>query len=283
MYRKICCLFILLFICSAFPSLSHADDQTLFGPKSFEIGKWHIHASVHTFHTEDPGESLISITKNTPDKSISGGFVLFNTTIVPLQDFLTGSDVVFEKEITLRSINFITVFLRGTPGASITITINAGATPALPPEVTFSADPQTITLGESSTLSWNVVDADTIKIDPDIGSVEPNGSYEIFPTETTTYTLTAVGSGGTTTKSVSVSVNIPLPTVSISADPENILLGESSTLTWNSTYTDTCVIEPNIGSVGANRSVQVSPTDPTTLPLRPPAPEERPRLTSLFS
>ena len=264
MYRKICCLFILLFICSAFPSLSHADDQTLFGPKSFEIGKWHIHASVHTFHTEDPGEGLISITKNTPDKSISGGFVLFNTTIVPLQDFLTGSDVVFEKEITLRSINFITVFLRGTPGASITITINAGATPALPPEVTFSADPQTITLGESSTLSWNVVDADTIKIDPDIGSVEPNGSYEIFPTETTTYTLTAVGSGGTTTKSVSVSVNIPLPTVSISADPENILLGESSTLTWNSTYTDTCVIEPNIGSVGANGSVQVSPTDPTT-------------------
>ena len=139
MIRKVLSLFILLFICSAFPSLSHANNQTLFGPKSFEIGKWHIHASVHTFHVENTKEGVINIIKNTSDKSINGGFVLFNTTVVPLQDFLTGSDVVFEKEITFQSINFITVFLRGTPGASITIKITAGVTPAQPPEVIFSA------------------------------------------------------------------------------------------------------------------------------------------------
>jgi len=263
MIRKMFRLFILLFIYLAFPLLSHADNQTLFGPKSFEIGKWHIHASVHTFHAEDPGQGIITVSKNTPDKSINGGFILFNTTIVPLQDFLTGSEAVFEKEITLRSNNLITVFLRGTPGASITITINAGATPDQPPEVTFSADPQTITLGESSTLSWNVIDADTISIDPGIGSVEPNGTSEVSPTETTTYTLTAEGPGGTTTKSVSVSVNIPMPTVSISANPVNILLGESATLTWSSTHADICVIDPDIGSVGVNGSFQVSPTDAT--------------------
>jgi RHS repeat-associated protein len=264
MYRKICCLFIFLFICSAFPSLIHADNQTVLGPKSFEIGKWHIHASIHTFNVADPGEGVVTITKNTLDKSINGGFILFNTTVVPLQDFLTGDDLVFEKEITLRSINFITVFLRGTPGASTTITINAGGTPDLPPEVSFSADPQTITLGESSTLFWNVIDADTISIDPGIGSVDPNGSYEDSPTETTTYTLTAVGPGGTTTESVTVSVNIPLPTVSISADPEAISLGESSTLTWNSTHADTCVTEPGIGSVDVNGSISISPTETTT-------------------
>ncbi len=128
MYRKICCLFIILFICSAFPSLIHADNQTVFGPKSFEIGKWHIHASVHTFNVADPGEGIVTITQNTLDKPITGGFILFNTTIVPLQDFLTGDDVVFEKEITLRSTNFITVFLRGTPEASVTITINSEET-----------------------------------------------------------------------------------------------------------------------------------------------------------
>jgi RHS repeat-associated protein len=264
MYRKVCCLLIFLFICSAFPSLIHADNQTVFGPKSFEIGKWHVHASVHTFNVEDPGEGVVTITKNTLDKPISGGFILFNTTAVPLRDFLTGGKIVLEKEITLRSINFITVFLMGTPGASVTITINSGGTPALPPEVSFSADPQTITLGESSALSWNVIDADTIRIDPGIGSVDPNGSYEVFPTETTTYTLTAVGAGGTTTESVTVSVNIPLPTVSISADPEAILLGESSILTWNSTHADTCVIEPNIGSVDVNASMSISPPETTT-------------------
>ncbi|MBW2012744.1 MAG: hypothetical protein JRI69_03005 [Deltaproteobacteria bacterium] len=163
MPKKICCLFILLFICLVFPSLSHADNQTVFGPKDCKIGRW----------------------KNTPEKQIRGGFILFNTTIVPLRNFLTGNEVVFEKEITLRSINFITIFLRGTPGTSVTITINSGGTSALPPEVTFSADPQTIALGESSTLAWNVINADNIRIDPDIGSVDPNGSFEVFPTETT--------------------------------------------------------------------------------------------------
>jgi RHS repeat-associated protein len=264
MSRKVCCLFVLLLIFFVFPSLTHADNQTVFGPKSFEIGKWHIHASVHTFHAEDPGPGIITVTKNTPDKSINGGFVLFNTTIVPLQDFLTGSNTVFEKEMSLRTFNLITVFLRGPPGASITITINSNATPDQPPKVTFSAAPQTITLGESSALSWNVIDADTISIDPGIGSVDPNGTFEVSPTETTTFTLTAGGPGGTTTKSVSVSVNIPVPSVTISANPEKILLGESSTLTWNSTYADTCVVEPNIGSVDANGSVQVSPTDAIT-------------------
>ena len=264
MYRKAACLFIFLFICSAFPSLIHADNQTVFGPKSYEIGKWHVHASIHTFNVEDPGEGVVTITKNTPDKHISGGFILFNTTVVPLQDFLTGSEIVFEKEITLRSTNFITVFLRGTPGASVTITINSEGTPALPPEVSFSTDPQSITLGESSMLSWSVINADTISIDPGIGSVNPNGSYEIFPTETTTYTLTAVGPGGTTTESVTISVNIPLPTVNISADPEAILLGGSSTLTWSSTYADSCVIEPDIGSVDVNASMSISSEETTT-------------------
>jgi RHS repeat-associated protein len=264
MSRKVCCLFVLLLIFFVFPSLTHADNQTVFGPKSFEIGKWHIHASVHTFHVEDPGPGIITVTKNTPDKSINGGFVLINTTIVPLQDFLSGSNTVFEKELSLRSLNLITVFLRGTPGASITITVNAGATPDQPPEVTFFADPENITLGESSTLSWIVIDANTSTIDPDIGSVDPTGTFEVSPTENTTYTLTANGPGGTTTQSVNVSVNIPVPSVNISADPENILMGESSTLTWNSTYADTCVIEPDIGSVGVSGSVQVSPTDATT-------------------
>ena len=264
MYRKVCCLFIVLFICSAFPSLIHADNQTVFGPKSFEIGKWHVHASIHTFNAEDPGEGIVTITKNTPDKSINGGFILFNTMIVPLQDFLTGDEIVFEKEITLRSTNFITVFLRGNPGASITITINTGEAPALPPEVSFSADPQTIMLGESGTLSWNVINADTINIDPDIGSVDPNESYEVFPTETTTYTLTAVGTGGTITESVTISVNIPVPAVIITADPEAIFLGGSSTLTWSITHADTCVIEPGIGSVDVDGSISVSPTETTT-------------------
>jgi RHS repeat-associated protein len=264
MPRKVCCLFMFLFICSAFPSLIHADNQTVFGPKSFEIGKWHVHASVHTFNGEDPGEGIVTVTKNTPDKPISGGFILFNTTLVPLHDFLVGDELVFEKGITLRSINFITVFLRGTPGASVTIEVNKEGGPIPPPEVSFSADPQTITLGGSSTLTWNSTYADTCEIDQGVGSVTVNGSMSVSPTETTTYTLTAVGLGGTTTQSVTITVNIPLPTVSISANPETILLGESSTLSWSSTHADTCEIDQGVGSVTVNGSMSVSPTETTT-------------------
>ncbi|MGD2030466.1 MAG: hypothetical protein PVG86_11095, partial [Desulfobacterales bacterium] len=154
MPKKVFQVFIFLFLFSSVPSLVHADYQTVFGPKSFEIGKWHVHASIHTFNVEDPGEGVVTITKNMPNKPISGGFILFNATLVPLHDFLVGNELVFEKEITLRPINFITVFLRGTPGASVTIEVNQSGDPVLTPEVTLSADPQTITLGESSTLAW---------------------------------------------------------------------------------------------------------------------------------
>ncbi|MGD8894377.1 MAG: hypothetical protein PVF94_15200, partial [Desulfobacterales bacterium] len=264
MPRKVCSLFIFLFLFFAVPSLVHADNQTAFGPKIFEIGRWHVLLSFHSFNVENPGEGVITITKNNPDELIQGGFIFFNTTFVPLREFLVGDELVFEKELSLQSVNFITVFLRGTTGASVTIEVNRAVGPVPPPEVSLSADPPTITLGESSTLAWTTTHAQSISIEPGIGSVEPDGSTKVSPDQTTTYTLTAVGTGGTTTESVTVSVNIPPPTVSISADPENILLGESATLIWSSTHADTCEIDQGVGNVSVSGSMSVSPTQTTT-------------------
>ena len=261
MSRKVFCLLLFLFVFSAISSLVHAENQTVFGPRVFEIGQWHVHFSVHTFDVEDPGEGIIRITKNTPEEQIRGGFVFFNTTLVPLRDFLVGDDLVYEKEITLRSGNYLTVFLRDTPGASITIEVNKAGSPVPPPEVTYSADPQIITTGESSTFTWATAYADSVSIDQGIGSVDLNGSLEVSPTETTTYTLTAVGTGGTTTESVTVTVNIPPPTVTISADPEAIVVGESTSLNWASTNADSASIDNGIGSVDVNDSTTVSPTE----------------------
>jgi len=53
------------------------------------------------------------------------------------------------------------------------------------------------------------------------------------------------------------------PTISISANPETLLAGESSTLTWTSTYADTAVIDQGIGSVPVNGTITVSPADTT--------------------
>ncbi|MCK4829853.1 hypothetical protein KA005_79755, partial [bacterium] len=56
----------------------------------------------------------------------------------------------------------------------------------------------------------------------------------------------------------------PEPTVSISASPTNILLGESSTLTWSTSNAQTVNIDQGIGSVDLNGSIDVSPTETTT-------------------
>jgi len=69
----------------------------------------------------------------------------------------------------------------------------------------FYADPSTINQGESSTLTWNVNDADTITI-TSIGTVTPSGSTPVSPVVTTVYTLIATNSAGSVTASATVTV-----------------------------------------------------------------------------
>ena len=118
-------------------------------------------------------------------------------------------------------------------------------------------------MGESSTLSWTSTNAETCEIDQGTGIVDLSGSMAVSPTETTTYTITASGPGGTATDTVTVTVLYPT-TVSISADPETIQVGGSSTLTWTSANADSCVIEPGIGTIDPYGSMPVSPTETTT-------------------
>ncbi len=132
------------------------------------------------------------------------------------------------------------------------------------PSVNIIAEPQTIEMGETSTLSWNSVNASSCFISPSIGSVDVSGSTTISPTQNTTYKITATGPSGTASDSVTVIVTHPPPAVSISADPVNILVGESSTLSWTSTNADSANIDNGVGDVPVNGSISVSPTDLTT-------------------
>lgn len=260
--RKFFCLLSVLSVFSAISSPVYANDQTVFGPKELKISRWHVHLSLHRFNVDDPGNRVIIITKNTPNKKTRGGFLLFNRRVIPLRAFLVGGDTVFEKDISLQSKNHMTVLLRGKPGASITIEVmKRSAIP--PPVVTFSADPQSITLGESSTITWTITNADIATIDQEIGSVDLNGSLVVSPIQTTTYTIEATGLGGTITKSATVTVYLP-PTVTISANPETIQDGKSSTLTWSSTKADSVSIDQGIGSVDLIGTTTVSPTETTT-------------------
>lgn len=106
----------------------------------------------------------------------------------------------------------------GTPfGATLSISINVppSAPPCSGPPViaSFTASPNPITAGSSTTLSWGAVtNATSAVIDHGIGGVATPGSKSVSPATTTTYTLTATGCGGTVSSQVTVTVN-PAPSV----------------------------------------------------------------------
>ncbi len=75
----------------------------------------------------------------------------------------------------------------------------------------FTAEPSSIERGQSSTLRWAVTGATSIAVNQGIGTVQPNASRRVFPSETTTYELTASGPGGTVTRNATVNVTAPPP------------------------------------------------------------------------
>jgi len=80
-----------------------------------------------------------------------------------------------------------------------------GVTPTGPIVNSFTANPASITSGDSSTLSWSITDANTISINQGIGTVT-GSSITVSPTNNTTYTLTATNNVGSTTANVTITV-----------------------------------------------------------------------------
>jgi len=90
----------------------------------------------------------------------------------------------------------------------VLITGCSGTPPSVPIINSFSAAPSTITEGESSTLSWSVIDATTATIDHGVGTVALSGSTTVSPIITTTYTLTATNTAGSVTATTTVTVTV---------------------------------------------------------------------------
>jgi len=88
---------------------------------------------------------------------------------------------------------------------SIDLTISLGSENQ-PPTVSFSASPSSITQGESSTLNWNSLRAETAHIDNGIGSIAVEGTTVVSPVHTTTYTLTMTGPAGSANAQATVQV-----------------------------------------------------------------------------
>src|SRR5699024_3087343 len=94
----------------------------------------------------------------------------------------------------------------GDATARTTVTVTAGDSDGRPVIAGFSAEPEGIELGESSTLTWDVEGATSVSIHPGIGDVNSDDSTEVSPSETTPYTLRAANADGVTARSVTVHV-----------------------------------------------------------------------------
>ena len=161
-----------------------------------------------------------------------------------------------------------------TSTTTYTLTAKRGSLPAVTATVTvtvepveieyFVADPAHIALGQHSTLTWKVVNADSVTINNGIGTVQLTGSTEVAPTVTTTYTLTATKGGTTVTAQQTVVVS-DVAIQFFVAEPAAIGLGQQSTLSWKVVNADSVTINNGIGAVNVSEGTTVvSPTETTT-------------------
>ena len=101
----------------------------------------------------------------------------------------------------------------------VLVTGCTGAPPTTPIINSFLANPTSITVGESSNLSWSVTDATTVTIDNGIGSVALSGTTTVTPVTTTTYTLTATNTAGSVTASITITVGLAYGSIDINSTP----------------------------------------------------------------
>jgi peptidoglycan-associated lipoprotein len=82
--------------------------------------------------------------------------------------------------------------------------------PPASPTAAISVSPDTVQQGQSATLTWQTSNATDVSIDG-IGAVQPSGSQQVTPSDSTTYHIVAKGSGGSQEASTRLTVTQPPP------------------------------------------------------------------------
>lgn len=148
------------------------------------------------------------------------------------------------------------------PGGQATCVADVIVTQEPPaPTCTLMPVTQTISQGESATLTWTTTNADTVTL-TEFGSVAKNGTDNtaaLFADKT--YSLVATGNGKTVSCDAEVVVQTaPVPTCdSFTANPSSIMVGASTTLSWETSNAVQVFLNNGVGAVAQDDSIQVSP------------------------
>ncbi len=131
--------------------------------------------------------------------------------------------------------------------------------PPVQPTLTLSANPISITSGQSATLTWSSTNATSCTASGGwAGTKAVSGTQSVTPTVSTTYSLSCTGVNGTVSQNVTVTVGTSTqPSVSISASPTVVTPGSSATITWSSVNTTSCNASGAWTGVKATSGTQV--------------------------
>jgi hypothetical protein len=145
----------------------------------------------------------------------------------------------------------------------LVITINPADDGGAPPSTSLTANPDTIFEGATSTLTWTSTNTTSCSADW-TQATSTSGVSIVSPATTTDFLINCTGPNGNATSSATVTVvtETNFPTVSLSADPENIILGATSTLIWSSANTTQCLADWT-SATSTSGTQTVSPTSTT--------------------
>ncbi len=177
-------------------------------------------------------------------------------------------------------ISFLALITLGFSGCALIF--SETDTSNLPPQIElFSLNPESIENGQSALLSWEVTNAESVVIEPDLSNAALSGSQQVNPTQTTEYTILATNEFGTSKSAVTLSVTerastelsgSPPSIISFKAHPKNVYAGAAVELSWEVTNATSISIEweNNLYDAGKKESgsIVLRPVVPTGYILR---------------
>jgi hypothetical protein len=175
-------------------------------------------------------------------------------------------DPAGNRQVTPTETTTYTLTANNVRGpVTCTVTVQVMERIQAPRIVTFAANPMTITAGQSSTLTWNVENADSVSISG-IGTVASQGSQQVSPTANNTYTLTATNRGGTSQATATITVNPvepgdPAPTLTacVAAPATSPSPGSPVVISYTATNATSISFSPSVTGATLAGPVTVNP------------------------
>lgn len=166
--------------------------------------------------------------------------------------------------------------LAGDASATVSVKVNDA-----PVFTLAEASPQTLLRGETVTLTWATERADALVIKEGARTLETvtaedvaAGSRNFVVENSRSFTLVATGAGGSESVTLPVTVLLPARVESFLAQPPEIVVGSSVSLSWTVAEADSLTllandVEVDLDSTGLpTGSVTLSPTEPTHYSLQ---------------